>query len=687
MNKKINIDIKIILGVFIGFFVALVVSLTNNFGIFDKFELNMLDMRFKAFNKYKEKPNEDIIIVGVDDFSVAQIGRWPWNREEHAKIVDFLNLYGAKAIIFDVFFDHKDLNNPESDEKFIKAVEKFGNVYSAAKFISLPDTYKQDPKKLIRNKMFNSLAKGYFEIPAAKATDTVRQGKNLGLQIPFDGLEQVTKKYGTVYVGEVDDDKIRYQNLLYEHEGNFYTSLALTFALDYLKENNLFTKKRKIPVDEKNRVVINWKARGNEKKGGFLPPYNQYPAWRFIQSYDQIIKASEACGVSPEKFKEMLDNPEELYPYIDKIPEDFELKFGGHNPTELFKDKIVFIGIASTSTTVRDIASTPFFKEIPGVYILANMVDNLLKNDFLVKVHKPVTIIIIFVLGILCSLSVFCLKNSLVGVLTPIFISIIYIFTAIMGFIKFHYWIDIFYTELTLILTFAISVSIYYILEGREKAQIKKAMSNYIAPQIMNEVLSDPSKLKLGGSRKELSILFSDIKGFTTISENNSPEQVVSMLNEYFDLMVHIIIQNQGTFDKFIGDAVMAFWNAPLSIEDHAFLAVKSAWEMQRAVDILSFKWKLKQDDFSIRIGINTAEVIVGNVGSDKIKDYTIIGDGVNIASRLEGLNKEYGTKIIISEYTYLKIKDRIETRYLGESKLKGKDKLINIYEVINIKG
>ena len=694
MNKKINIDIKIILGVFIGFFVALIMTVISLFGGFDDFELNTLDLRFKTLNKFKEKPNENIVIVGVDDYSVKEIGRWPWKREEHAKIVDFLNLYGAKAIIFDIFFVQKDEDHPESDEKFVKAVEKFGNVYNASKFIDIPETLNKDIDTLKNNKMVNNLIPQYFDLPAIKAADTIPKDKKLGLLLPYDGLEQVTKKYGTVYVGEVDDDKIRYQNLLYQHEGNLYASMTLAFALDYLQENNLLSKKRKIPVDEKNRVIVNWKALNNKDKKGFTTPYIQYSSWRIIKSYENIVKASKSCGLSPEKFKEMLDKiekneeiPEEFYTYLEKIPEDFELKFDGYNPTDLFKDKIVFVGIASTSTTVRDIVSTPFFKEVPGVFLQANTVDNLINNDFLKKVGKPLTILIIFLLGILCSYSIFCIKNSVLGISIPIFMAFIYLLITFISFVQFNYWVDIIYTEITITLTFAISASIYFILEGKEKIQIKKAMSNYIAPQIMNEVLSDPSKLKLGGSRKELSILFSDIKGFTTISENNSPEKVVSMLNEYFDLMVHIIIQNQGTFDKFIGDAVMAFWNAPLSIEDHAFLAVKSAWEMQRAVDILSIKWRLNQEDFSIRIGINTAEVIVGNVGSDKIKDYTIIGDGVNIASRLEGLNKEYGTRIIISEYTYLKIKDRIEVRYLGESKLKGKDNLIKVYEVINIKG
>ena len=211
-------------------------------------------------------------------------------------------------------------------------------------------------------------------------------------------------------------------------------------------------------------------------------------------------------------------------------------------------------------------------------------------------------------------------------------------------------------------------------------------MSSYISPQIMDEILSDPKKLNLGGTKKELTILFSDVRGFTTLSENAEPEEVVKMLNEYFSAMVEVIFRNNGTVDKFIGDAIMAFWNAPLPIEDHAYLSVKTAVEMLEALEKLKEKWeKENKTGIDIGIGINTADVTIGNIGSEKIKDYTIIGDGVNTASRLESATKEYNAKIIISETTYEKVKDKVIANYRGESKLKGKDKLIKVYEVVGL--
>lgn len=679
MKKSKKSDIKQILGISIGFLTALFVSITALFNIFDNVELQTLDLRFKAFNDYRQKPDQNIVVIGIDEISVAKIGRWPWKREEHSKIVKFLDLYGAKAIIYDVFFSYEDEEHSSSDERFVEAVKNVGNVYMASRFLPVDDNEKYgtllNKTQMIDNAVLDKIKKS--PIPAKSL---IPKNKELGFQPPFQKLSESVKKLGTVYVGDNEENKIRYQDLIYKDNEDIFSSLAVAFAVDYLKESV------KIPVDEKDRAVINWTAIKVDGDDGFLPPYAQYSAWRFIKGYEQIERAANSCKVQPCKIKEILDNPDDNYEYFECFPDDFELDFDGHNPTDLFEGKFVFIGIASTSTTVRDQISTPFFKEIPGVYLHANVADNLLNNNFLKKVHTNITILLTFILSMFCSISIFRIRNSIYAVSFPIVVAAIYLAVSLIAFAEFDYWINIIYTESSIILTFAISMSVYYILEGREKLKIKRAMSNYIAPQVMEEVLGEPDKLKLGGDKKELSVLFSDIKGFTTISENNSPEDVVSMLNEYFDLMVHIILRNQGTFDKFIGDAIMAFWNAPLDIEDHAYLAVKTACEMQKTVEVLALKWKLDQDDFSIRIGINTDEVIVGNIGSDKIKDYTVIGDGVNVASRLEGLNKEYGTKIIISEHTYEIIRDRINAVYLGEVKLKGKNKFIKVYEVRSMK-
>jgi adenylate cyclase len=200
----------------------------------------------------------------------------------------------------------------------------------------------------------------------------------------------------------------------------------------------------------------------------------------------------------------------------------------------------------------------------------------------------------------------------------------------------------------------------------------------YVSENFVNELVSDPAKLKLGGERKELSILFSDIEGFTSISESKKPEELVSFINEYLSDMTEIVLSNHGTLDKYIGDAVMAFWGAPIELNNHAYMACSTALRMQKKIK------ELKK--VSVRIGINTGNVIVGNIGGSKRFDYTVMGDNVNLASRLESVNKIYSTNILIGENTYQFIKDDFITRELDSIKVKGKAITTNIYELISTK-
>jgi adenylate cyclase len=203
----------------------------------------------------------------------------------------------------------------------------------------------------------------------------------------------------------------------------------------------------------------------------------------------------------------------------------------------------------------------------------------------------------------------------------------------------------------------------------------------------MDDLLSDPSKLSLGGTKKELTILFSDIRNFTTISESLPPEEVVQLLNEYLAEMTSIVFKYHGTVDKFIGDAVMAFWGAPLPQEDHALLACRCAIEMIETVEALKVRWHaMGRVTFDIGVGLNTGEVIVGNIGSQQRMDYTVIGDNVNLASRLEGVNKQFHTHIIIGEQTYAKVQHVVEVRSLGGVKVKGKEIEVGIFELLGLK-
>ena len=209
----------------------------------------------------------------------------------------------------------------------------------------------------------------------------------------------------------------------------------------------------------------------------------------------------------------------------------------------------------------------------------------------------------------------------------------------------------------------------------------------YVSPDVVEKLIEDPTKLMLGGEKRVLSVLFSDIRGFTSISEKLVPEELLSQLNQYLTAMTAVVLRNGGMLDKYVGDAIMAVFGAPLELENHALAACRTALEMMKELRSLQEGWQDESKPIlDIGIGINTGEMVIGNVGSPKRMDYTVIGDNVNLASRLEGVNKELGTQIIISESTYQLVKGQIAVRGLGEVKVKGKEKQVAIYEPVNMK-
>ena len=240
-----------------------------------------------------------------------------------------------------------------------------------------------------------------------------------------------------------------------------------------------------------------------------------------------------------------------------------------------------------------------------------------------------------------------------------------------------------FYVLLAIFLSSLFSLIYRYISLRRQKQFIQKAFGNYVSKPVMKEIIRNPKSLKLGGEKRQMTVLFSDIAGFTTLSENLPPEKLSKALNVYLSRMTEVVFENNGVVDKFIGDAVMAFWGAPIADQSHAYNACKTALKMQAAIDELRPELeKLGFSNFFVRVGLNSGDVTVGNMGSDSRFDYTVLGDNVNLSSRLEGLNKEYGTKILIGEGTYELVKDRIEARLIDIVAVKGKKTGVKVYEL-----
>lgn len=352
---------------------------------------------------------------------------------------------------------------------------------------------------------------------------------------------------------------------------------------------------------------------------------------------------------------------------------------------EIFKDKIVLIG--STSELLHDVFLTPFSTPgimMPGVEIHSNVLNTIFSGKYLTQIGKFDSFLLLLAIGILTSFLIFNIKawqGLIIIVLEIIFIVI----ASVLFFIKGNFIVSFVNPIFTVILCY-LSISTYKVtVEEKEKRKIKNIFSKYVSKGVVDELLKN-QEIKLGGEKRVVSVLFSDIRGFTSMSEKIKPEEVVAILNEYLSEMTDIIFANKGTLDKFIGDAVMAVFGSPFYLKDHAQRAVKTAVQMIKRLNELNEKWiKEGKKTLKIGIGINSGEVIAGNMGSLKRMEYTVIGDNVNLASRLESMNKELGTEILISENTYKEVKDIVKVRKFENVKIRGKEESITVYEVLDI--
>jgi adenylate cyclase len=371
--------------------------------------------------------------------------------------------------------------------------------------------------------------------------------------------------------------------------------------------------------------------------------------------------------------------------------------------SDVFRNKVVLIGsiepedkdlfpVSIAPKQGRSISGNLMY----GVEVHANVVQMILDKNFLRRGSLWVRFLIIYTL-IFLSLNIFeriRLIKFKVSMLSE-FVNFLILIFLLFSIYEIYYYLFLKVNLLRMFIPPATAVIIAYMAssvsnflkERKQKLIIKGMFSQYLNPQLVEELVEHPEKLKLGGTRKEMTVLFSDLANFTTISERIDPETLVELLNEYFDEMTEIIFETKGTLDKFEGDAIMAFWNAPIDDPNHHYNAAFCALMMKQKINELKSDWKkIIGQDFKIRIGINSGEMIVGNMGGKKKFDYTVMGDNVNLASRLESINKVYGTDIIISENVFNKIDDKVIARELDLILVKGKTIPVRIYELIDLK-
>jgi adenylate cyclase len=365
-----------------------------------------------------------------------------------------------------------------------------------------------------------------------------------------------------------------------------------------------------------------------------------------------------------------------------------------------FAGKIVLVG--STMPEDKDLFTVPIGdgranggNQMYGVEIHANVIQNILSKNFIVREPFFITVLVVFGLSLFSFVFTTGLKEiktkfsfliEILGV-AILFSELFLIYWASLNlFISRNYLVDMGSPFIAIIVCYVGSTVYNYVTERKQKVLIKGMFSRYVNPTVVDELVAHPEKMRLGGERKELTVFFSDIEEFTSISEKLSPENLVTILNEYLSEMTAIILRNNGTLDKYEGDAIVAFWGAPVPQNNHAVLACRTAVEMQKVLAGMRDQWRPRGDpELRIRIGINTGEVIVGNMGGANRFDYTVIGDSVNLGSRLESANKQYRTRIMISEQTYRYAAHEVVARELDMIVVAGKTAPIRVYEVLGL--
>lgn len=627
--------------IFVSAISLLTILLINRFSFFRLTELKSLDFRLTHFAR-SDMADTNIIIAAIDqnslDFFEKQEVSWPWPREFYSSMVDYLSECGAKAVIFDIDFssseiERNDVDPQISEQAFAGSLKAAGNCIIG---VSLKNIEKGDQpgNPILRKHRLSPF--DYKNLPLFNSASA-----------PLASFQEGAKMLGSVNVFPDEDGIIRRVPLLFRVNDFFVPQLGFGSwtMISGKSANEVKNAIETIPTDKNGRYLIKWYGSGGP--GGVYKYY----------SIHSII-------VSGYKAKQNV-NP-------DVAP-------------ELFRNKIVLVG--GSAVGLMDYKPVPFSSEagFPGMEIHANIINNLIKNDFVYSVPGYFGWIAALIFIILVPVIFFKVRGIALTVSLIIFLGVAYFSASIFLFTFNSTIIPVVLPIASVIISLIFSAIVSYELEGRRKRELKKIFSRYLSPKIVDELAENPEYLELGGKEVEATVYFSDIKNFTSISERMQPKDLVKYLNEYFAVCTNIILKHEAMLDKYIGDAVMAVFGIPVEKPLHPVEACYAALEVQRAL-------KQKNSfgngpDFQTRIGINTGKMIVGNIGTELHLDFTVIGDTVNLSSRLEGVNKVFGTSIIISEYTYNLAKDYIEVRELDDLTVKGKEIPVRIYELISEKG
>ncbi|MEW5736246.1 MAG: adenylate/guanylate cyclase domain-containing protein [Thermodesulfobacteriota bacterium] len=654
-----------------------IASYLGKVSFLDLMELKTIDLRFKV--RGPVNPGPEVVLAVIDEKSLEEQGKWMWPRKKIASLIERLSEAGAAVVGLDIGFLEPDTNNTSAAISQVEKVIRDRNMGNQDLYDELARLSQEGDNDLaLADSIKNSKAKvvlGYFfqmrkedltpltdealheavesasgsKYQVVHITDKGKRFTDLAeAYVPESNIPEIAQS--TDYSGFFNmfpdsDGTVRWMPMVIRCRGEYFAPLALTSCRAYKGQelsisiadfgvSSVRLGNESVPVNESGRLLINYLGRAK--------------TFRHISVTDILenrIPASDLSG------------------------------------------RIVLVG--ATAIGIYDLRVTPFDEVYPGLEIHANVVDNILRNDFLRRPNWAtlVDLAAILLLGLALGLMLPRLGvASGTGLAFVLFTAYILLCQAL--FSHGGVVLNLVYPELTLIVVYVAMTAYKYMTEEAQKRFIKNAFSTYLAPSVVAEIIKAPEKLSLGGEEREITAFFSDVQGFTSISERLTAHALVELLNVFLTEMSNIILEEQGTVDKYEGDAIIAFFGAPLPMPDHAARACVACVKMQKRLVTLRQELAAQNKPaLFMRIGLNTGKAVVGNMGSAMRMDYTMMGDTVNTAARLEGVNKIYGTYTMISGATYMDASHAIAARELDRVMVVGKGEPITIYEVQGLPG
>jgi adenylate cyclase len=593
------------------------------------YRLSSLVFDFYQNLKPRAEAGAPIVIVDVDEASLREVGQWPWPRSQIAEIVDRLGELGAATVAFDIVFSEPDRTSLGTAAA---TLEKAG-----AK-VDLPPNLTDNDDLLAASFSRNTVTAGFVltnetdaALPPPKAGFAFAGADPQTYLLDFRGglsnlpkLDEAATGLGFYSFPPSPDGIVRVVPLLGRSNENIYPALSIEALRTALGASSFVIR----ATGASGEVDTGRPAMTALKVGDFEVPTGPASEFRIYFSGLKSVPRIRAA--------ELLD-PEKSATHADQIA-----------------GSIVLIGTSAVG--LRDLVATPRAASQPGVEVHAEIIDQILSGEFLTRPDwAPGAEIALAVLLTLILLAAVLTVGPLLGALAALVIIAAVMATSWIAFARGHLVLDPILPSASALSVYIVTTALLLLLTDRERQFVRRAFAFYLAPSMVERLAEDPAALALGGETREITILFSDIRGFTSLSEKMDPQEITSLLNRFLTPMTDVLLQSGATIDKYIGDAIMAFWNAPLATTDHPRQACLAALGMFKALEELN---REEQAEIKIGVGLNTGSCCVGNLGSEQRFSYSAIGDSVNVASRVESLTKQYGLSILLTEFTASDVSD-----------------------------